>query len=275
MKIPRALTIAGSDSSGGAGIQADMKTFSALGVYAMCAVAALTSQNTLGVNGIIQVAPDFVSSQIRSVVLDIGVDAVKTGMLCNAAIISRVSSDLKELKIQKVVVDPVMVAKSGHRLLEEDAIEALVSQLFPVALIITPNLIEAETLTGMRVHCVDDMKRAAVKLRQLGPEYVVVKGGHLEGNPIDLLYDGRNFREFPGLRHLTPHAHGTGCTFASAIAAFIARGSSVEDAVEGAKTYTSKAIAEGLPLGRGHGPVHHFHDFYRFKHSLSPVRQVD
>lgn len=265
MKIPRALTIAGSDSSGGAGIQADIKTFSALGVYAMSAVAALTSQNTLGVNGIIEIDPDFVSSQIRSVVSDIGVDAVKTGMLCNAAIISRVSFDLKDLELQKVVVDPVMVAKSGDRLLKEDAIEALVCQLFPMALIITPNLHEAETLTGMRVECAEDMKRAAVKLRRLGPKYVLVKGGHLQGNPIDLLYDGRNFHEYPGLRYQTPHTHGTGCTFASAIAAFIARGSSVEDAVGGAKAYIAGAIAEGLPLGRGQGPVHHFHEFYRFK----------
>jgi hydroxymethylpyrimidine/phosphomethylpyrimidine kinase len=264
MKIPRALTIAGSDSSGGAGIQADMKTFSALGVYAMCAVAALTSQDTLGVNGIIEIDPDFVSSQIRSVVLDIGVDAVKTGMLCNAGIISKVSSDLKELRTQKVVVDPVMIAKSGDRLLNEDAIDALVSKLFPLALIITPNLHEAEVLTGMRVDCADDMKRAAVKLRQFGPQYVVMKGGHLKGNPTDLLYDGRNFREYPGLRHQTPHTHGTGCTFASAIAAYLARGSSVEDAVEGAKTFITGAIASGLPLGRGHGPVHHFHEFYGF-----------
>lgn len=265
MKIPRALTVAGSDSSGGAGIQADLKTFSALGVYAMSAVAALTSQNTLGVNGIIEIDPDFVSSQIRSVVLDIGVDVVKTGMLCNAAIISRVSSDMEELQIQNVVVDPVMIAKSGDRLLKEDAIEALVSRLFPKAMIITPNLQEAEVLTGMRVECAEDMKRAAVKLGRFGPKYVVMKGGHLQGNPVDLLYDGRNFREYPGLRHQTVHTHGTGCTFASAIAAFVARGLSVEDAVGGAKTYITAAIAGGLPLGRGCGPVHHFHQFYGFE----------
>ena len=265
MKIPRALTIAGSDSSGGAGIQADLKTFSALGVYAMSAVAALTSQNTLGVDGIIEIDPDFISSQIRSVVLDIGVDAVKTGMLSSAAIVSRVSSDLKDLDLQNVVVDPVMVAKGGERLLKADAVEVLVSQLFPLALVITPNLHEAETLTGMRVECAEDMKRAAVKLMQFGPKYVVIKGGHLQGNPVDLLYDGRDFREYLGPRYRTPHTHGTGCTFASAIAAFIAKGSSVEDAVGGAKTYVAAAIASGLPLGRGHGPVHHFHEFYAFK----------
>ena len=265
MKIPRALTIAGSDSSGGAGVQADLKTFSALGVYAMSAVAALTSQNTLGVSEIIEIDPDFVSSQIRSVILDIGADAVKTGMLSNAAIISRVCFDLKDLGLQNVVVDPVMVAKSGDKLLKADAIDVLVSQLFPMALVITPNLHEAETLTGMRVECAEDMKRAAVKLRQFGPKYVVIKGGHLPGNPVDLLYDGRSFREYLGPRYRTPHTHGTGCTFASAIAAFIAKGLSVEDAVGGAKTYIGGAIAGGLPLGRGHGPVHHFHEFYGFK----------
>jgi hydroxymethylpyrimidine/phosphomethylpyrimidine kinase len=265
MKIPRALTIAGSDSSGGAGIQADLKTFSALGVYAMSAVAALTSQNTLGVSGIVEVAPDFVSSQIRSVVSDIGADAVKTGMLCSAATISRVSSDLKELELRNVVVDPVMAAKGGARLLKADAIDALVSQLFPIALVITPNLHEAEALTGIQVECAGDMKRAAVKLRQFGPGYVVIKGGHLQGDPLDLLYDGRNFREYPGPRYPAPHTHGTGCTFASAIAAFLAKGSSVEDAVGAAKAYVAGAIAAGLPLGRGHGPVHHFHEFYGFK----------
>lgn len=253
MEIPRALTIAGSDSSGGAGIQADLKTFSALGVYGMSALAALTSQNTMGVNGIIELDPDFVSLQIRSVFSDIGVDAVKTGMLCNSAIISKVSTDMRELSVDKLVVDPVMVAKSGERLLKEDAVESLVHQLFPIALVITPNLDEAEALTGMRVDSAEDMRRAAVKLRKFGPRYVVLKGGHLKGDPVDLLYDGRNFREYSGPRFKTTHSHGTGCTFASAIAAFIARGLSVEDAVAGAKTFTTGAIEAGLALGRDRG----------------------
>ena len=265
VKIPRALTIAGSDSSGGAGIQADLKTFSALGVYAVSAVTALTSQDTLGVNGIVEIDPDFVSSQIRSVVLDIGVDAVKTGMLCNGAIISRVSSDIEELDIKNLVVDPVMISTSGNRLLDEDGIETLVSKLFPMALVVTPNLHEAAVLTGMRVECAEDMRRAAVKLWRLGCRYVVLKGGHLQGNPIDLLYDGSKFREYPGIRHATVHTHGTGCTFASAIAAFLARGSTVEEAVRAAKTYVGAAIAHGLPLGRGFGPLHHFHEFYMFE----------
>ncbi len=265
MRIPRALTIAGSDSSGGAGIQADLKTFSALAVYGMSAITALTSQNSQGVNEIIEVEPDFVSSQIRSVVLDIGVDAVKTGMLANAAIISRVCFDLKELHIENLVVDPVMVAKGGKRLLKVDAIEVLASRLFPLALVITPNLPEAEVLTGMRIESFQEMKRAAVKLKEFGSRYVIVKGGHLEGDPIDLLYDGRNFREFAGTRHQTPHTHGTGCTFASALAALVARGATVEDAVEGAKSFVTGAIAKALPLGHGHGPVHHFHRFYEFE----------
>jgi hydroxymethylpyrimidine/phosphomethylpyrimidine kinase len=158
-----------------------------------------------------------------------------------------------------------MIAKGGARLLEAEATEALVSRLFPVALVITPNLQEAEVLTGMRIECADDMKRAAVKLREFGPKYVIVKGGHLAGEPMDLLYDGRNFREYAGVRYQTPHTHGTGCTFASAVAAFIARGLSVEDAVGGAKNFVTGAIARGLPLGHGHGPVHHFHRFYEFE----------
>lgn len=264
MKIPRALTIAGSDSGGGAGIQADLKTFSALGVFGMSAIAALTSQNTVGVNAILEIDPDLVSSQIRSVVLDIGVDAVKTGMLSNAAVISRVAADIRELGLGKVVVDPVMVAKSGDRLLKEEAIEAVIEELFPLAMVITPNLHEAEALTGLRVQDAVGMKRAAEKLKDFGPRYVVVKGGHLAGKPMDLLYDGENFREFSNVRHQTPHTHGTGCTFASAIAACLAKGYEVEKAVERAKVYITGAIAHGLPLGKGHGPVHHFHEMYSF-----------
>lgn len=265
VKIPRALSIAGSDSSAGAGVQADLKTFSALGVYAVSALTALTAQNTLGVQAIVEIDPDFVSAQIRSVVLDIGVDAVKTGMLCNAAIISRVSSDMEELGIKNLVVDPVMISSSGARLLDQDAVEALVSKLFPMALVITPNLHEAGVLTGMRVESPEDMRRAAVKLGRLGCGYVVLKGGHLLGNPLDLLYDGKNFREFPGVRHKTVHTHGTGCTFAAALAAFLARGATVERAVAGAKAYVEAAIAQGLPLGGGSGPLHHFHRFYSFE----------
>jgi hydroxymethylpyrimidine/phosphomethylpyrimidine kinase len=265
VKIPRALSIAGSDSSGGAGIQADIKTFSALGVYALSAVTALTAQNTLGVSGIVRIDPEFVSSQIRSVVLDIGVDCVKTGMLANSAIIARVAADLEQLEIKNLVVDPVMISSSGARLLDEDAVQTLVTRLIPMALVLTPNLHEAEVLTGIRVERIEDMREAAVKIARLGCGYVLLKGGHLSGIPIDLLYDGSSFRQFSGVRHETPNTHGTGCTFASAVAAFIARGLGVEEAVSGAKAYVGNAIAQGLRLGRGVGPLHHFYDFYTFK----------
>lgn len=263
MKIPRALTIAGSDSGGGAGIQADLKTFSALGVYGMSAITALTAQNTVGVQGVVEIDPDFVSAQIRSVVEDIGVDAVKTGMLSSAAIISRVAAEIKRLRIHNVVVDPVMVAKSGDRLLREDAVESIINELFPLALVVTPNLHEASALTGLEVRGPGDMRQAAERIKSFGPRYVVVKGGHLEGSPMDLLYDGERFMEFTNIRHDTPHTHGTGCTYASAIAAGLARGLTMQKAVELAKDYISGAIAQGLAIGKGRGPVHHFYYLYR------------
>jgi len=263
MNIPRALTIAGSDSGGGAGIQADLKTFAALGVYGMSAIAALTAQNTVGVQGIVELAPEFVSLQIRTVVEDIGVDAVKTGMLSNAAIISQVAKDLSELGLRNIVVDPVMVAKGGDRLLRADAVETMVKELLPQALVVTPNLHEAAALTDREVRTLDEMKEAARAIKAFGPRYVVIKGGHLPGTPLDLLFDGQKFREFTNLRYDTPHTHGTGCTFASAIAAGLARGLPVEEAVARAKGYITSAIQHGMPMGKGHGPVHHFYNLYR------------
>ncbi len=262
MKIPRVLTIAGSDSSGGAGIQADLKTFSALGAFGMSAITALTAQNTVGVHGVVGVSPDFVALQIRSVVTDVGVDAVKTGMLANAAIVSAVAQTLKDLEVRNIVVDPVMVAKSGDPLLEKEAVESLLDELFPLATMVTPNLHEAQAMVGFPVEDADAMRKAAQTIHGYGPRYVLVKGGHLEGRPMDLLYDGKSFREFSNRRYDTPHTHGTGCTFASAIAACLARQMSVEEAVAEAKHYITGAIARGLPLGRGHGPVHHFHRLY-------------
>ena len=261
--IPRALTIAGSDSGGGAGIQADIKTFSALGVYGMSAVTALTAQNTVGVQAILEVDPEFVSSQIHSVLTDIGTDAVKTGMLANAEIIAQVARDLRHFKVGNIVVDPVMVAKSGDRLLREEAIQAMVRELFPLAEVVTPNLHEAAALTGLEIEEPEGMKEAARRLHGFGPRFVVVKGGHLAGSPMDLLYDGRDFFPLENVRHDTPHTHGTGCTFASAIAAGLARGLGVLDAVRRAKDYITGAIRQGLPIGGGHGPVHHFHELYR------------
>jgi hydroxymethylpyrimidine/phosphomethylpyrimidine kinase len=263
MSIARALTIAGSDSGGGAGIQADLKTFAALGVYGVSAITALTAQNTVGVQAIVELEPEFVSQQIQSVVSDIGVDAVKCGMLANAAIIARVARDLSLLGLRRVVVDPVMVAKSGDRLLRSDAIDALVTKLFPLALVVTPNLEEAAVLVGHPVNNPGEMKQAAMRIKGLGPRYVIIKGGHLAENPLDLLYDGDTFREFAAARINTPHTHGTGCTFAAAIAAGLAKGLAVEPAVREAKAYIAGAIQHGLPLGKGHGPLHHFFEFYR------------
>ncbi|MBP8644760.1 MAG: bifunctional hydroxymethylpyrimidine kinase/phosphomethylpyrimidine kinase [Syntrophobacteraceae bacterium] len=262
MKIPRALTIAGSDSGGGAGIQADLKTFAALGVYGMSAVTALTAQNTLGVRAVFEVDPGFVSEQIHAVITDIGADAVKTGMLANAAIVSRVAEDLRSLGVKSLVVDPVMVAKSGDRLLSPDAVEGLIHQLLPLASVVTPNLQEAESLASMKVRDLEDMKEAARKILDFGPRMVVIKGGHLEGTPLDLLYDGREYRQFTNVRYETIHTHGTGCTFASAVAAGLARGLRMADSVFQAKEYITGAIREGLPLGKGQGPVHHFHRLY-------------
>lgn len=263
MKIPRALTIAGSDSGGGAGIQADLKTFAALGVYGTSAVTALTAQNTVGVQGIVELEPEFVALQIRSVTADIGVDAVKTGMLSSAAIISAVAAELRAMQVDKLVVDPVMVAKSGDRLLRSDAVEAMITELFPLALVVTPNLHEAAALIGMAVESPEAMYEAARRIKNLGARCVVVKGGHLEGAPMDLLFNEENFTEFINIRYDTPHTHGTGCTFASAIAAGLARGLSVKEAVALAKDYITGAIQEGLAIGKGRGPVHHFHNLYR------------
>ncbi len=263
MRIPRALTIAGSDSGGGAGIQADLKTFAALGVYGMSAITALTAQNTVGVQAVVELDPDFISMQIQSVVTDIGVDAVKTGMLSSASIISRVAADVEKFEIRNLVVDPVMIAKSGDRLLREEAVNTMINRLFPLAMVVTPNLHEASALTGIAVDEAEGMKEAARIIKGFGSRYVIIKGGHLEGTPMDILYDGENFRKFTNVRHNTPHTHGTGCTFASAIAAGLARGFTIERAAELAKEYITGAIEKGLAIGKGRGPVHHFFELYK------------
>jgi hydroxymethylpyrimidine/phosphomethylpyrimidine kinase len=262
-KIPTALTIAGSDPGGGAGIQADLKTFAALGVYGTCAVTALTAQNTTGVQGILETDPEFVSAQIHSVLSDIAVHAVKTGMLANAGIISRVARDLRYFGPANIVVDPVMSAGSGESLLHPDAVQTMVRELFPLAEVVTPNLHEAGELAGLEIHDIEGMREAARRIHDLGPRHVVVKGGHLEGRPADVLYDGAGFFVFESDRHETPHTHGTGCTFASAIAAGLAKNLTVHDAVAQAKEYVKRAIQEGLARGRGHGPLHHFFGLYR------------
>jgi len=272
------LTIAGSDSGGGAGLQADLKTFAALGVYGMSAITSITAQNTVGVQGVFDLPPEFVGLQIDSVVTDIGVDAVKTGMLSNAGIIEVVAAKVKEHALPHLVVDPVMIAKSGDLLLQPEARDALIELLLPLAEVLTPNLHEAQVLTGLSIEGLEDMRRAAETIRALGPRYVVVKGGHLEAEPgtaRDLFFGGQQFVVLRGERFTTPHTHGTGCTFASAIAAGLARGLSVEKAAREAKAYITEAIRHALPLGHGHGPTNHFAVLYKAAGRDHPCETLD
>lgn len=260
----RVLTIAGSDSGGGAGIQADLKTFAALGCYGMSAITALTAQNTVAVTGIMPVTPEFVASQIDAVASDIGMDAVKIGMLHSAPIIRAVADRLAHHRPPHIVVDPVMVAKSGDRLLEEEAIDALRADLFPLATIITPNLPEAEVLLNRTIADLGAMRDAAVALTALGPRAALVKGGHLRHErSIDVLYIAQEGEPMAleGERIETENTHGTGCTLSSAIAAYLARGYALREAVVRAKVYLTAALRAGASyrLGQGHGPVHHFH----------------
>ena len=257
--VSRALTIAGSDSGGGAGIQADLKTFAALGVYGSSALTAITAQNTLGVTAVLELPPDMVAAQIDAVMSDIGADAVKTGMLANSGIIRTVAARIGEHAIDNLVVDPVMVAKGGDRLLQEEAVEALRDLLVPLAAVVTPNLPEASVLVGRSVESLEDARRAARDILDMGARSVVVKGGHLEGDAIDVYYDGRQLREISAPRLVTTSTHGTGCTFASAIAAGLALGMSVEEAVVRAKEFVTEAIRSAFPVGGGHGPLNHFH----------------
>jgi hydroxymethylpyrimidine/phosphomethylpyrimidine kinase len=253
------LIIAGSDSSAGAGIQADLKTCAALGVYGTTSITALTAQNTLGVTAIHEVPPEFVAAQIDAVEDDIRPDAVKTGMLANAAIIEVVAAKVKEHALPFVVIDPVMVAKSGDRLLREDALRAMRERLIPLADVLTPNIPEAEDLVGHTVRSDEEVRKAARELVALGARNVVVKGGHREGGTVvDVLYDGRNFHEFKSPRIETTSTHGTGCTFASAIAAFLALQEDIPDAVRHAKEYLTDALKRAESIGHGHGPVNHF-----------------
>ncbi len=260
--MKRALTIAGSDSGGGAGIQADLKTFAALGVYGTSALTAVTAQNTLGVTGVQELPPDMVASQIDAVVSDIGADAVKTGMLANSGIIRVVAGKVNEHGLSNLVVDPVMVAKGGDPLLQEEAVDALRTLLVPLALVVTPNLPEASALVGYRVATLEQARRAARDIVGMGSRSVVVKGGHLQGDAVDVFYDGSEFREFSSPRVDTTSTHGTGCTFASAIAAGLANGMGVEEAVGQAKAYVTEAIRRAVPIGSGHGPLNHFHAFW-------------
>lgn len=254
---PKILTIAGSDSGGGAGIQADLKTICALGGFGMSAVTALTAQNTAGVTGIHRVPPSFVAAQIDAVVEDIGVDVAKTGMLANAAVVRTVAERIRTHNIRKLVVDPVMVSKSGAALLEPDACRVLKELLLPLALVVTPNLAEAEKLAGVPVRDVADMKEAAARIKELGAGWVLVKGGHLRERPVDVLFDGTDFTDVARPRVDTENSHGTGCTYASAIATLIGHGHAVPAAVQAARDVLQRALQNALPLGRGRGPVNH------------------
>jgi len=253
--MKRILTIAGSDSGGGAGIQADLKTITLLGGYGVSVLTALTAQNTLGVQAIHEVPAPFVKKQIESVLSDIGADAIKTGMLVNAEIVEVVAKKIKQYRVKKVVVDPVMVAKSGDSLLRRDAQDALLKRLIPLSMVVTPNLMEASVLTGLKVRSVEEMKKAAHRIYELGSKHVVVKGGHLKGKAVDLFYDGEKYVEIEGPRIETKNTHGTGCTFASAIATFLARGDTVSEAVKKAKFFTTVAIQSSLTIGKGTSPT--------------------
>jgi len=262
MKVPKAMTIAGSDSGAGAGIQADLKTFAALGVYGTSVLTAITAQNTVGVIGVHEIPTDIIVAQIDAVITDIGADAVKTGMLASSSIIEAVAGELERHQVRWLVVDPVMVAKSGDSLLREDAVDVLRSRLLPLAAVVTPNIPEAEALTETKIDSDADMRRAAEKIVGMGARTVVVKGGHREGPATDLFYDGSGFREFSAPRIDTANTHGTGCTFASAVAAGLARGMDVAESVALAKDYVTEAIRRSFPIGRGHGPLNHFYKLW-------------
>ena len=257
MGVNRVLTIAGSDSGGGAGIQADLKTITVLGGFGMTVITALTAQNTLGVQGVFEVPEDFVEKQFDSVATDIGIDAAKTGMLANPRIIRTVAKKLWQYEINKLVVDPVMVAKGGAPLISNEAKKSLIEELLPLALIITPNIPEAEELAKINISSIGDMKKSAEIICGLGAKNVVVKGGHLAGDPVDILFDGENFHEFTSERIDTKNTHGTGCTFSAAIATKLAEGKSVFEAVKTAKEFTTAAIRFSLNIGSGHGPTNH------------------
>ena len=257
------LTIAGSDSSAGAGVQADLKTFAALGVYGTCAVTAITAQSTRGVSAVQGVSPEMVAAQIDAVVEDIRPDAVKTGMLASGPIIEVVAAKVREHGLPNLVVDPVMAAKSGDRLLREEAVAALRETLLPLCTVVTPNLPEAEVLTGRHIVTDEDVRRAAEEIVGLGAGAVVVKGGHRAGaDAVDILYDGSTFQVYSAPRVDTTSTHGTGCTFASAIAAYLARGEPLAEAVGHAKEYLTEALRRAYPIGGGHGPVHHFYRWW-------------
>jgi hydroxymethylpyrimidine/phosphomethylpyrimidine kinase len=259
---PKAMTIAGSDSGGGAGIQADLKTFAAHAVYGSSVITAITAQNTQAVTGVHELPVEIIAAQIDAVMSDIGADAAKTGMLSSPEIVETVADGIERHSIRNVVVDPVMIAKSGDRLLQEAAVDAVRRYLLPLAHVVTPNLPEAEVLSGMTISDESDMIEAAKRIAGCGPAVVVVKGGHLEGPPVDIAWDGRTVSYFETPRVATMATHGTGCTYSAAIAANLARGLDVRSAIEQSKQYLYGALVHAYTVGGGHSPVHHFHQLW-------------
>lgn len=260
MSIPKALTIAGTDSGGGAGVQADIKTFQELGVYGMSAVTAVTAQNTLGVQGVYPMEPEAVARQLDSIGEDLSPEAVKTGMLFSSEIIEIVAAKIRQYRWNRLVVDPVMVAKGGQTLLQREALKALTTSLLPLTLLVTPNLPEAELLTGRRIENWEDRMDAARAIYAMGARHVLVKGGHDDNDRLsaDLLYDGEAFHRLEGTRIYTRSTHGTGCTFSAAAAAELAKGRTVREACATAKAFIQAAIEHPLEIGSGHGPTNHF-----------------
>ncbi len=254
----KVLSIAGSDSGGGAGIQADLKTILSLGAYGMTVITAVTAQNTLGVSRLVAMEPEFVAEQMDAVLGDIGADCVKVGMLVNAGIVRAVAEKVKEYEVEKLVVDPVITSKSGATLLDDEGRQALAQHLFRSTYLLTPNIPEAEILAERSISGVPDMKKAAKKLQSMGPRYVLVKGGHLKESPVDVLYDGSQHYEFFTERVRTRHTHGTGCTLAAAIATMLARGRPLVECIDAAKRYLYRALRFSLSIGKGIGPANHF-----------------
>lgn len=263
MKIKTALTIAGSDSSGGAGIQADLKTFSAHGIYGMSVITAVTAQNTQGVLAIQDIDQEIVEKQIEAIFEDLPVDSVKIGMVSKIETIQAIYNKLSYYQPAFIVLDPVMVSKSGHHLLKEESTNTLIELLLPLSTVITPNLPEAEVITGRKIDTHEDMEVAAKQIYEMGPKNVFIKGGHLEEDATDILYDGAKFTYFKQQRIHTKNTHGTGCTLSSAIASNLALGFSMKKAVKKAKEYITMAIEHSLDIGKGAGPTHHFYQLYQ------------
>lgn len=261
--MKKVLSIAGSDCSGGAGIQADLKTFSAHGVFGMSVIVSVVAENTSRVIDIQDITPDMIRKQIDAIFEDIEVDAVKIGMLSTPACMAAVAEKLQQYKPTNVVIDPVMYAKNGCPLMEETAVDSLIELIIPLADVLTPNIPEAEKISKLDISSVKDMEAAALKIYEMGCNGVIIKGGHKAGSALDVLYDGHKFTHFETERIDTKNTHGTGCTFSSAITAQLAKGLSVKDAVSNAKDYVTMAIRHSLAIGKGHGPTNHFYDLYK------------